>query len=252
MGDEWIALVDENAARLTQAMTDALKAEFRGNPLKRRYPDLCWLSTQLLTGRGQSLRITPFILMARMTLRSARIILTHSRYCTQMSAITHSKMAGGQRIMSETKPRKAEAMALLELDTRTPEQDRRLNKLTAQQAGYNVREVNGAPWNEPPLDRRYGLFLNDGFIDGTRAYDESSPWGDVPDYIDSVDACLKLPIKTGWALITPRPDDSMRYDQPAGGQDKYTALLYNTGEAVDGQSLPAAMLYIWWIAQPDE
>lgn len=146
----------------------------------------------------------------------------------------------------DTKTRKTEALALLALKDISAGQADKLTILTAQQVGYSVRKTRTIPNPAGDIDA-YGLFLNDEHIAGDDAF-VGNLWAEVPDYANSVDACLTLPVPAGlsWCL----------WVNPAG--QVRAALLETIHEAEkafeeqpDAPSLPVAMLRDFWDVQED-
>lgn len=145
-----------------------------------------------------------------------------------------------------TKTAKQEALELLQWEELTGGQADKVSILTAQQVGYSVRKTRTIPNPAGDIDA-YGLFLNDKHIAGDDAF-EGNLWAETPDYANSVDACLMLPIPQGyrWTFVT-----------AVEGSEYVVNYAYLGGmfsPAITsmrrGNTLPIAMLLFWWSIQP--
>jgi hypothetical protein len=134
---------------------------------------------------------------------------------------------------------KAEALALLALDGLSTDQRLHINVLTAAHSGFRV------------IQTQDGLRI---LHEEKLAYDafgvtlRVAPLSPLPDYADSVDACLKLAVPDGYFWVM----------ESQFKRDPYGAVLYKAFEKQETQakhqsdvSLPVAMLKAWWALQED-
>ncbi len=151
--------------------------------------------------------------------------------------------------MSEaTKTRKAEALELLALDAQDVLHRRHINRLTAEQAGYEVRKVHyGLAPRENPF--RFALYWNEKNVGQVPNADSEVVWAQAPRFCSSVDACLMLPKPDGyfWTLCS-LTENELSFAQASLGAVYPNDWLY----LHRGNSLPIAMLKAWWSIQSDE
>lgn len=138
----------------------------------------------------------------------------------------------------DTKTRKSEALELLALDTPDINQRNRLLKLTALAAGYSVTSD----------DPGYLLLDQDGReVSGVGHGTEGYAWEDAPDFLNSVDACYKLPLPPGQRWTTASPVSGSEYILAwafiGGGFATTTEIMHRS------TTLPLAMLLAWWQIQ---
>lgn len=137
-----------------------------------------------------------------------------------------------------SKQRIAEALVLLALPELGLGDKLRLMELTAYQAGYEVRteEVVGGKYATTEVKRLYdpqGNCVNT---------DTGFSWFDAPNYCESVDACLLLPI----------PDNYVLTLTVLKRTDYYTASIPGVVYPYSATTLPLAILHCWWMLQARE
>lgn len=151
---------------------------------------------------------------------------------------------------TKTQSRKAEALALLEMQDLTPSQCLRLNRLTAEQQDYSVLSVGlvGHTFSGEEIVK-YALFKNEVPVPGTRL---SSPDAVVlkfiPNYAVSVDACLTLPLPRYhfwrlWGATSGIPVDRHC------AEIMYAVSIKDGDDSSDARSIALAMLKAWWRIQ---
>lgn len=109
---------------------------------------------------------------------------------------------------------------------------------TAEYVGYTVK-----PTRDVGLGITvYALFKGDAHIEGDTV-DIDSLWCAVPQYAESVDACLSLPNEgMVWMLSTDGTPDGCTVEM--WHIDSVNRVVYKTGA-----TLPLAMLKAWWTMQ---
>lgn len=132
-------------------------------------------------------------------------------------------------------------LALLEKRLMTKDELEQLNRLTAQQAGYEVRQTGYA--DREQTIKTFALFLNGTRIANTNhSYEADNVWKHAPRFVRSVDSCLKLSKPHGlfWDL------QEAAFDTPnvASLVDFEAHEVVATGE--DAEYLSLAMLRAYW------